>query len=214
MARFPPTTPRTLSALARPRLQGTPHDACWVGSARKSAPRLQMYRELDVRILDWLRARRSPALTRTMRAATRLGSVEVLAPVSLLATLALGLGGKRRAAGFVAATASVATATNLSLKALFGRSRPNVQHHLSRTSGLSFPSGHAMASAAIYGALALVAAESVPAVRWLSRFVSVAASAGVGSSRVYLHVHYPSDVAVGWALGAALPFAFKRLFRI
>jgi membrane-associated phospholipid phosphatase len=169
-----------------------------------------LVQERDLRILDWLHKHRGKNVTRFMRVATRLGSVEVLAPLSVLATLALARRGETRAASFVASTATVATATNLLLKALFGRARPDVRLHLSPTSGFAFPSGHAMASAAIYGALAVVNHQTWQ-LRWLVRIASTAAVAVVGTSRVYLHVHYPSDVVAGWALGAAVPLAFKRL---
>ena len=68
-----------------------------------------------------------------------------------------------------------------------------------------------MASAAIYGALALVAKRQTSIVGLISSVASAAAVAGVGTSRVYLHVHYPSDVVAGWVLGALFPAAFKRL---
>jgi undecaprenyl-diphosphatase len=167
-------------------------------------------RQLDARVLAWLHRRRTSRLTRVMQIATRLGSVEVLAPLSTAVTLSLALCGRRRAAGIVALTASAATATNLGLKALFGRARPDQRLHLSRTSGLSFPSGHATVSAAIYGSLALVTAQAAPGARWLLRGASAAIAATVGASRVYLHVHYPSDVVAGWALGAAFPIAARR----
>jgi undecaprenyl-diphosphatase len=169
-------------------------------------------RQIDQRVLGFFRRYRSPRLTRWMRITTKLGSVEVLTPLAAGATLALAFCGRRRPAYFVALTATASTATNLLLKALFGRARPDERQHLSRTSGLSFPSGHAMVSAAIYGALALVA-PGAPGVRWLSRSASVALAAAVGTSRVYLHVHYPSDVVAGWALGASFPFVVKRLLR-
>jgi len=170
--------------------------------------------ERDLRILDWLGQHRGKKLTSYMRGATRLGSVEVLAPLSIVATLTLAHAGKMRAASYLASTAMVASATNLSLKALIGRARPDVRLHLSKTSGFAFPSGHTMASTAIYGALALVAGELPLGLRWLSRIASAAAVAAVGTSRVYLHVHYPSDVLAGWALGAVFPIGFKRLIGV
>jgi undecaprenyl-diphosphatase len=179
-----------------------------LGSIASSVSRV---RAVDARILAWLHRHRSARLTRAMRVTTRLGSVEVLAPLSVVASLLLARRGEARSAGFVALTASVATAANLSLKALFGRARPDARLHLSQTSGFAFPSGHAMASAAIYGALALVARNQAPHLRWLARVLTATAIGAVGTSRAYLHVHYPSDVAAGWVLGAALPLAFKRL---
>jgi undecaprenyl-diphosphatase len=167
--------------------------------------------QVDTRILSWLRERQSPRLTRAMLALTQLGSAELLTPLSTVATLGLWAGGKRRAALFLGVTAAGSTLMNQVLKLAFHRARPDATLHLSRTTGFAFPSGHSMASAAIYGALAIVARTRYPRVAWAVRTVCGVIVFAVGSSRAYLHVHYPSDVATGWGLGLAWPISLERL---
>ena len=101
----------------------------------------------------------------------------------------------------VAAAATGAGVLSEALKRVFGRQRPELALRLAKTIGFAFPSGHSAASAATYGAFALVLAGRGH--RGLARLVGTLVPASVGASRVYLQVHFPSDVVVGWALGAA-----------
>ncbi len=167
--------------------------------------------EFDLRLLRWLELRRGPRLTAAMRALTQLGSVELLTPVSTLLTLALWAERKRRAAVFLGVTALGSTLMNQLLKSAFGRARPDSTLHLSRTTGFAFPSGHSMVSAAIYGAVAIVASTRYPKVAWAANSMCSVIVLGVGASRAYLHVHYPSDVATGWALGLSWPLSLQPL---
>ena len=86
-----------------------------------------------------------------------------------------------------------------------GVDRPRPAGPLVETSGSSFPSGHA-AYSTIWIALAVVVARALPGVASRAALVggAVAIAAVVGLSRIYLRVHYWSDVAAGWALGAAV----------
>ena len=167
--------------------------------------------ELDVHLLRWLELRRGPRLTSAMRALTQLGSVELLTPVATLLTLALWAERKRRAALFLGVTALGSTLMNQLLKMAFARARPDSSLHLSRTTGFAFPSGHSMASAAIYGAVAIVASTRYPKFAWAANTACSVVVVGVGVSRTYLHVHYPSDVATGWALGFSWPLSLEPL---
>jgi membrane-associated phospholipid phosphatase len=167
--------------------------------------------EFDARLLTWLHARRSSHLTRLMLGATALGSVEVLTPLATVVTFVLWTRHKARAALFVGITAAGSTAMNQLLKLVFGRARPDSSLHLSQTTGFAFPSGHSMASAAIYGALATVVADRYPKLAWGAHASSGLLALAVGSSRAYLHVHYPSDVATGWALGLSWPISLRGL---
>jgi undecaprenyl-diphosphatase len=91
------------------------------------------------------------------------------------------------------------------LKGLFGRPRPDTALHLTEVRSLSFPSGHAMESAIIYLTLAALMARLVQG-RTLRLYVLAVAALVtllVGLSRVYLGVHYPSDVLAGWTAGLA-----------
>jgi undecaprenyl-diphosphatase len=92
---------------------------------------------------------------------------------------------------------------NDSLKTLFGRPRPAVVPHLHEVMSLSFPSGHAMTSAAVYltlGALLMhISARRITKIYCMG--VAMLATLLIGSTRVYLGVHYPTDVLAGWLMG-------------
>jgi len=146
-----------------------------------------------------------------MLVVTKLGSVEVLTGVSVASVLGLLITGNPRAARYVAVTASGASLMNQGAKALFARARPERTAWLCPTVGHAFPSGHAMSSTAIYGALALVVARCAPAFKWPALCAASCLSAAIGVSRSYLHVHYPSDVLAGWALGVTWPLWLRKL---
>jgi undecaprenyl-diphosphatase len=91
------------------------------------------------------------------------------------------------------------------LKGLFGRMRPDVVPHLVEAASGSFPSGHSASAAAIYLTLAALMASRTGerAVRRYLVFVAIMLALLVGASRVYLGVHYPTDVIGGLAFGSA-----------
>jgi undecaprenyl-diphosphatase len=95
------------------------------------------------------------------------------------------------------------------LKGAFERRRPSLVERLVEAGGFSFPSGHSLASAAIYATAAvLVAVQARRTIdRALCAGVAAAVLAGIGASRVYLGVHYASDVLGGYAAGLAWAFA-------
>lgn len=96
------------------------------------------------------------------------------------------------------------------LKHWIARPRPELVPHLVQVTNASFPSGHAMISSAIYLTLALMLAEGIEADGWRGRAGRAAVVAFfsaiavlIGMSRVYLGVHWPSDVLAGWCFGTA-----------
>jgi len=134
---------------------------------------------------------------------TAVGGLAVL----LLATLAVAgfflLDGKFAAMGFVLAAVAGGLVAGSLLKVAFARPRPDVVPHLSHVYSSSFPSGHSMMSAVVYLTLGAVLARMVTRRRLKFYFLAVALvlTALVGASRVYMGVHYPTDVLAGWTAG-------------
>ena len=126
--------------------------------------------------------------------------------------------GRRAEAAWLAASIAGASAFNAGLKSILHRPRPELVPHLAVVSNASFPSGHAMISAAIYLTIAAMLSETQPK-RSARIFLMVFAGLLVlliGCSRVYLGVHWPSDVLAGWCLGsvwALVVFAVNRTLR-
>jgi membrane-associated phospholipid phosphatase len=135
---------------------------------------------------------------------TALGGVTVLTLVTVIValflalrqlwlTMLLGLGGT------ISGAIAVAVA-----KSLVARPRPDLVDHLVQVSSASFPSGHATSSAIVYLTLAALVMQIVPG-RVVRGYIIVVAAlivGAIGCSRVYLGVHWPSDVLIGWSFGA------------
>jgi undecaprenyl-diphosphatase len=134
---------------------------------------------------------------------TALGSGWVLGLVVLATSGFLFLQGMRRTALFVFVASAGGWLLNNALKQVFQRPRPDVVPHLREVLTLSFPSGHAMTSAAVYltlGALLMRIGEG-RATKVYCMAVAMFVTILVGVSRVYLGVHYPTDVLAGWLSG-------------
>jgi len=155
----------------------------------------------DRALLGSLSASRTPALTELALAVTNLGDVWLLTIVSLLTVTALAFR-SRRAAIFVASSVLGAAIIHYALKVLAARPRPSFDP-VYEPGGWSFPSGHSMATFCFFVALALVVPARFTRAR-LAVFVMVAVTIGiVGLTRIYLGVHYPTDVLAGWVIGLA-----------
>ncbi len=140
-----------------------------------------------------------------MKDITSLGSVTVLTLVTLAAASYLLIARNRGATLLVIAAVGGGTLLSNLLKYAFARPRPDVVAHSVEVATTSFPSGHAMLSAVTYLTLGALLA-SFAAERRRKAFIlglAVLLTVAVGISRVYLGVHYPTDVLAGWAVGAA-----------
>ncbi len=163
-----------------------------IAGGRENGPEAALMSAMADLRSDW------PRLTQAVTALTFLGSVYVTLTVGGLASLWLLSRGRRGLALLLAATVVIERLIVDGLKLWLGRERPPLEAHLLPHS-LAFPSGHAANSITVFLATALIAAP--PAYRRIAVLLAVLLSLAIGLSRVYLGVHWPSDVVGGWALG-------------
>jgi len=164
----------------------------------------------------WLHHHTTAALTAISEAITQLGSTHVIAAATLGLAILLTVHGQRLQAGLLACAVLGGEVLDAVLKAEFHRSRPEFSDPLTSAAGFSFPSGHAMAAMTLGGAIVFL---GWPRCRTLRQQVLLATITGaavllVGLSRVYLGAHYPSDVAAGYAAGAAWLLACVLTFSL
>ena len=152
----------------------------------------------DSNIQTWVRGDLPAGLTRFFKTITILGNTPVQAIIAIVAVIWLYLRQYKAEAIFVGAS-------GLSLKYIYQRQRPSITH-LVHASGYSFPSGHSLGTFMILGAIAIVLAQRlekkeskivVYAINGLLIFL-------VGLSRIYVGVHYPTDVLAGFTLAFGL----------
>lgn len=154
-------------------------------------------------------------LERAVLNLSALGSSAVATLIVGVAALFLFLDRRPRQALLVIGVASFAAIGLTLLKLAFGRERPTIVEHYEVVGGLSFPSGHTLIAAFLYPTLGMLIASNLKD-RSLKVYVfAVAALLAllVGFTRVYLGVHYPSDVLGGWLLGLAFAFAAGMVIR-
>ena len=138
-----------------------------------------------------------------VRDITALGSVAVLALVTLAVLGFVVLHRQFHAFWLVVAAVAGALLLNFVLKQFFDRPRPELVPTLMRETSASFPSGHSMLSAVVYLTLGALLTRLVEPVRLKLYILATAIflSALVGLSRIYLGVHFPTDVLAGWTVG-------------
>jgi undecaprenyl-diphosphatase len=159
----------------------------------------------DQRLAEWLHGRATDPLTDLFRAITWFGNVPTLLAVALLAVGILWRRRERTDAVFVALAFLGAQVLSNGMKLGFQRERPFFADPLATESTYSFPSGHALVSLAVYGSVALVLAQrlSTRLLRILVVAIAAALVLAIGFSRLYLGVHFLSDVLAGYAAGVA-----------
>ncbi|MCV2883804.1 phosphatase PAP2 family protein [Aestuariibacter sp. AA17] len=140
-----------------------------------------------------------------MRDITSLGGVGLLTFFTLTAFFYLQLIKRSRFAWYVLLAIILGTATSFALKYGFERPRPDLVPHGSHVYTHSFPSGHSLMSAMVYFTLAGLLSRTMKRKRIKTFFYAVATiiTLSVGISRVYLGVHWPTDVLAGWSIGLA-----------
>jgi undecaprenyl-diphosphatase len=158
----------------------------------------------DLTTRAWVRSLETPRLSAVMWGASVYGAPIRLLPLSLAAAVVFMLRGWRRGAVLVLVTLAGAAVLDLGLKQLFARARPEAffDYYLVPKS-FSFPSGHALFAVCFFGGLAVLLSHRLRGglARILVWAVALILIFLIGVSRVYLGVHYPTDVIGGFAVG-------------
>ena len=151
----------------------------------------------------------SRSFEEAMRDVTALGGFTVVTLVTLVASAAFLLHKRPRHALIMLLTVGMANISSEILKHVYARPRPDLVPHGSYVYSASFPSGHSTLSAATYLTLAMLLASLEPhrGGKVLVYMLSLLLILSIGFSRVYLGVHWPSDVLAGWTLGGAWALA-------
>jgi membrane-associated phospholipid phosphatase len=166
---------------------------------------------LDIYILYWLHQHANTFLDHFFLAATNVGGIFGVLIITGVCAAYFIHKSKRHDALFLIMSVGGASLANLMLKALFHRDRPSLWHQSIIENSFSFPSGHAMASAALLASLVLIYWNT--RARWYVLALAFIGAILVGLSRLYLGVHYPSDVLAGWCVSIVWVLLLSVLFK-
>ncbi len=186
---------------------------------QEESPALQ---EIDERTHEWARFTRTGGSTAFFTTLTIIGTPVGLAALVAIACVALAVDRRWRWIAYLLVTTGLGGLLNLQLKSFFARARPELAEALRDAHGYSFPSGHAMGSAVTFGALAYLALRVLP--RWRQRSAAIAFACtmilAISASRIYLGVHWISDVGAGicagliWVVAATVAYETMRRVRM
>lgn len=154
----------------------------------------------DKPIRKWVLHHQSPILDTAFLALTRVASPTVIIPATLVGSALLSRRRGLQIAGAVMMSPAVATAIFLAVKRIYRRKRPAGGKRLHQLT-YAFPSGHSTASAAIFGTASYVLYQEGMIPRPVAIAAASIAPLLVGASRVYLDVHWTTDVLGGWSVG-------------
>ncbi|WP_245979152.1 phosphatase PAP2 family protein [Solilutibacter pythonis] len=155
----------------------------------------------DRPLLEWARTWSSPVRDAFFVLVSKLGYEWGVVPLDVLLVLVLAFGRRMREGLFAGVALAGSGLLNMAAKNYFGRARPSLWESVAPETTLSFPSGHAMGSMTLAAVLLMLAWRTRwrwPMLAAVTVFVPL-----VGASRVYLGVHYPSDILAGWSAALA-----------
>jgi undecaprenyl-diphosphatase len=176
---------------------------------------------MDVKVHDWTVMNRTAGATAFFWTLSTIGGPVSLAILAAVILTGLLIARRFSFASYLLVTAGGGGLINLELKLYFARARPAVAEALRVAHGYSFPSGHAMGSAVTFGALSYLVFRSTSRWRWKAAVLALAGAlvAAVSLSRVYLGVHWFSDVGAGvtagtvWVLVCTVAYETMRRIR-
>ena len=159
----------------------------------------------DDMVLRWIATKHTPFLDGAMLEITALGTTTVVMMIVCVAALFLSLTRHKYSALLLLVATGGGSLLDLVLKLRFDRPRPHVFTWGTQVVMSSFPSGHAMSAAIVYSTVAYLAARLQKRLwaRWLTILLAAIVVLLICTSRVYLGVHYPSDVLAGVIVGLA-----------
>ncbi len=156
---------------------------------------------VDTTLLLQIHRWTNPVLDQVMLGLTQLGNPSFIIGLVIGSLAWLWWKQKRTEAQLFAIAALGALVLNVGLKLFFAKPRPALWNYLITEQSFSFPSGHALGSMVIYGFLAYLLANQFPKFSLLIYIAAVGLIVAIGLSRLYLGVHWPTDVLAGYAVG-------------
>jgi len=157
--------------------------------------------EFDRAILLWIHSFANPTLDRLMEFITGFNNPDFVTVVAVV-TLALLVWQRCYAEAKIFAIDSAGgVILSYGLKSVFGKARPDLWESAVKEISFSYPSGHALGSTVLYGFLAYLFATRIPQFAWLIYLLAVMLIGAIGLSRLYLGVHWPTDIIGGYGIG-------------
>lgn len=155
----------------------------------------------DTAVLLGIHQFSSPVLDRVMLAITRLGDPSVMVPLTCIGFIGLWWRWYWRIAAIFAINCVGGAVLSTGLKLFFSKPRPQLWPQLITETSYSFPSGHALGAMVLYGFSAFLLAQRFAAQKWWIYKIAVLLIGSIGFSRLYLGVHWPTDVLAGYSTG-------------
>jgi membrane-associated phospholipid phosphatase len=169
-------------------------------AVQESSPELH---RVDAAVHTWATTARTDGSTAFFTTMTLIGTPVGLGILTAILMAFLAIRGRWRWAAYLFFTIGAGGLLNLQLKAMFARARPELAQALREAHGYSFPSGHAMGATIVFGALSYLAFRTIHRWRWRAAALALHCSmiAAIATSRIYLGVHWISDIGAGVAAG-------------
>ena len=155
----------------------------------------------DRLILIWIHSLANPTLDGVMQTVTRLNDPDIVSVIAGFALIILLWKQCYPEAKIFMVDCAGGVILSYGLKSVFGKTRPDLWESAIKEVSFSYPSGHALGSTVLYGFLAYLFAKRFPQFSWLIYLIAVTLIGAIGSSRLYLGVHWPTDIIGGYGIG-------------